>query len=763
MTATKKLSRLIVTLYCVAWVLAICATTLGIVRGFQIDTNLKSLSPALSEDLNISEGLDKFSQLAESKFILVISSHDEYELEEAVYLAEEIAGKNLSSVQLVDQASEAESWIESLREHRYFLLPGQAQAHLQDQSDVFLLEHAQKNLHAMGAQFFSPREDPLGYLEEFALDSMSRIKSSGEIVELNDVYYSPLVFQSRAMALEMSAQSDILLDIETLIAELDRNFSGLSYLRSGVVFFSEEASRSAKRDISLISTGSLIGTIVLLLFIFRSLKPLLLPLGSIASGVAFAYLVSNWLFGSVHILTVVFGASLIGVVIDYALHYFYYRVDRPGESELRLVKALSLSLLTSIVGYAALSISGLAALQEIAFFSVSGLVVSWLTVLVVGNVLTRSMYRFNDQLLLSFVSLQLSLLKKIPVLFPKLLLLIVLTCFIFILQKGLNFNDSLRTFFSPSVELLEQERQVSDLFASYEPASFVLLQGETIDDVYSVLSQVRTLPQSSSLLGVDDFVPSPIEQVNNYKLSSRIYGQDGIAAKFLHELGVEDGELERDLHDFLKSHDQLLSPSTIFVSNSSLPPLWRETQSGIYSFMMIERGTSPTELTNALASIEGARYINSVDEATLAVKELRQRALLMLLFAVAAIAVLMVIRYRSIGRWALVAVPASSLMLCLLFINQAGLEITLFHTMALFLVLGLGMDYVIFVAEIRDHLERTLCAIVLSAMTSLLSFGLLSLSSLPVVSAFGTTVLVGNSINLLGCMLLAATKKNKQL
>jgi predicted exporter len=75
--------------------------------------------------------------------------------------------------------------------------------------------------------------------------------------------------------------------------------------------------------------------------------------------------------------------------------------------------------------------------------------------------------------------------------------------------------------------------------------------------------------------------------------------------------------------------------------------------------------------------------------------------------------------------------------------------------MALFLVLGFGMDYVIFVYEMRSQPPAALQAILLSALTSLLSFGLLSLSKIPVVSSFGLTLLVGNMINLMGAFILS--------
>ena len=75
--------------------------------------------------------------------------------------------------------------------------------------------------------------------------------------------------------------------------------------------------------------------------------------------------------------------------------------------------------------------------------------------------------------------------------------------------------------------------------------------------------------------------------------------------------------------------------------------------------------------------------------------------------------------------------------------------------MALFLVLGLGMDYMIFAKDMtRNNALRqlTLQAIVLSAITSLLSFGLLGASSLAVVAGFGLTLFVGNLVNVIMAM-----------
>jgi predicted exporter len=64
--------------------------------------------------------------------------------------------------------------------------------------------------------------------------------------------------------------------------------------------------------------------------------------------------------------------------------------------------------------------------------------------------------------------------------------------------------------------------------------------------------------------------------------------------------------------------------------------------------------------------------------------------------------------------------------------------------MALVLVLSIGVDYSIFLAETSSQRQRvTMLAVVMAAATTLLSFGLLALSSVQAVHAFGTTMLIG--------------------
>jgi predicted exporter len=77
-------------------------------------------------------------------------------------------------------------------------------------------------------------------------------------------------------------------------------------------------------------------------------------------------------------------------------------------------------------------------------------------------------------------------------------------------------------------------------------------------------------------------------------------------------------------------------------------------------------------------------------------------------------------------------------------LGMAGQNLQLFHVLALMLLLGVGVDYGIFLQEHPNRRDPIAwLAVGLSALSTLLSFGLLSLSKTPALQAFGLTMLIG--------------------
>src|SRR5690606_40356428 len=117
------------------------------------------------------------------------------------------------------------------------------------------------------------------------------------------------------------------------------------------------------------------------------------------------------------------------------------------------------------------------------------------------------------------------------------------------------------------------------------------------------------------------------------------------------------------------------------------------------------------------------------------------------------------IALRAPRRVARVVLPmAFTLVLTLAVLRGAGVELTLFHLVSLVLGAGLGLDYALFFertgSDRREQL-RTLHAIVVCGAMTALVFGLLALSSIPVLQAIGTTVMIGVAGNFVLALLVA--------
>lgn len=170
---------------------------------------------------------------------------------------------------------------------------------------------------------------------------------------------------------------------------------GLRLLRLGAVFYAQAGAAQAMAETSFIGVISTIGTVLLLLVVFRSLSPLLLSLLAIASGLLVAVSATLLVFGFLHVTAAIFGASLIGITVDYSLHYFA-RLFAEGEPRQRLRHVgtgLILGLLTTLIGYGAMALAPLPGLRQVAAFSGFGLIAAFAAVVLWFPLLDRSRCR----------------------------------------------------------------------------------------------------------------------------------------------------------------------------------------------------------------------------------------------------------------------------------------------------------------------------------------------------------------------------------
>lgn len=743
--------------------------------GVRIDTNLKGLSPALSDDPVVSATLDALTQSAESRVMLVFVSPTAAQAENAAESFSRLLRSGAAGFGADDGEAILSVYTELLRDYQFHLLREEQITRLSNMHARDFLALAQRRRHGLDSWLglLPLRDDPFGLANAFAAEVASTFagKFDGAAIAIGESeeqapsrYAVPLLFRVSEQAFDMRAQHALTEQLAALENMLSRTYPATEIWRSGIVFFASKAAADARADVSLITVGSSLGVLLLVLLVFRSPRPVLLVVVSVGIGVGFAFCLVHLLYSSVHVLTIVFGASLIGVVVDYALHFLYVYDERAGsERRVRLFRAMALSLATSVVGYAALSFAGLQMLQQVAVFSIFGLVSAWCLVVGFGPMISqKSLPRRDGPLLL----LSRRLLRGVEAFGGRqrgVALLIISVVFSVLAYKGIAVNDTHSAFFSMSSTLLEQERKINTVVAGYEPASYVLVSADSPALVYQRIDSLEAAlgeKQPHTLLGIHRLLPSITQQGQAYAAYAAIYGGDSGAMSVLSVAGL--GEAARaDLQErYKRAAGSELTPLKLMQRMGGLvPPWWLEHENVYYAVLMLPRTMNLEALAERVREQPGVRLVRVAWESRRSVQALRISASAMLLVALLLVAMMMCLRYRALAGALLAVVPAASVMMTVIVLQLLQIPVSLFHVMALFLVIGLGMDYVIFATELGGKDAHAMVAVLLSAMTSILSFGLLSLSSLPVMSAFGVTVLVGNSCNLLGAFMVSNSFK----
>ena len=148
-------------------------------------------------------------------------------------------------------------------------------------------------------------------------------------------------------------------------------------------------------------------------------------------------------------------------------------------------------------------------------------------------------------------------------------------------------------------------------------------------------------------------------------------------------------------------------------------------------------------LRSIAGTVPGATWIDRPALISELLARLRRQATALILAAYGLIALILVRRYGWRGGAAVLWVPLGASGAAFGLLTLGGVALNLFHLLSLLLVLGIAVDYAIFLREAVAHRAATLLAVLLSALTTLFAFGLLSLSSTPALSAFGSVVAIG--------------------
>jgi predicted exporter len=765
---------------------ALLAMTFNVWPGVQVRNNVLHLLPALRDDAVLRDALERSNQSVSRKLVLLVGDADENLTNHAAewveasvrrqsFFSDPVTG--ISAEQLMKTGRYYFAW-------RHLLLADSQRQWLANGNQPALENQLTQILYSpvSGVNADVLAGDPLltfySFMREMpAAQGNIRNVNGKLIVHAADRDYRVLLVDIRQDVFDMAFHPQYLQWRDGLQADINTRYPETKLLLMGSVQHAVWGASSAKREVSTIGNGSLLGIIVLILLIFsgwRALYAALLPLGAgVIAGLAATLLC----YQEIHLITLVFGSSVIGVAMDYSLHYMaehYKNSQSVGAQQClkKILPGISFAMMTSVIAYASIGFAPFPVLRQIAVFSCSGLFMAWLTVVCLyPHILPPVSFRS-----LRFLHASDSLDKRLRHLFDKRGSRIALCILAVAMLPGIwniHADDDLRLLQTPEPGIAEMEKHVQALTGIHPSSRFMLIEGKTQQQLLQRSEMLDAwLLQRNQQHTVDllsRYMPSVQRQMENYQWLRALYinedninedssnqnnSTDTFAWRWQQQLGLPAAVITQAADVFSALPKSYLLPDTAALNGDNIRPMLERfqmtaTTRGFIAAASVSVAADMPAIKQYASEHEGLHWMDPVADISAIFRHYREQTGWMMLVSYAIITALLCWRYGLAGAMRVLMAPALAAWMTLGVLGYAGVAINLFHVLALLLVLGVGIDYSIFFAESDAHRDTTMLAVVLSTITTLLSFGLLALSQTAAISSFGVVVSIGIVCSLL--------------
>jgi predicted exporter len=552
--------------------------------------------------------------------------------------------------------------------------------------------------------------------------------------------------QLKGSSFDINKSHQIVTELEALAQQLQKNYPGTEILKRGVIFYSDNASIEAKKDISTISGLSIIGIIILIIAIFRSVTPILLSLLSILIGIICGLAAVLMIFGEIHVMTLVMSTSVIGITIDYSLHYLTERLlhgnhESSYDSLKKLISTLAIALCTSFIAYLILLIAPFPGLKQLSIFAVFGLLGAFLTVTCWYPFLIKKL-PVRENVGASFFTFWLKPWENKNVQWITVLLAIV---FIGYGAYNLKIDDDISKLQALPIDLQKEEQDIINITHQSSDQKWFIVFGDTAEQTLQRLESFLPKLEQAKQKGV-------FQQYQSINLPSIKQQQHNVAL------------VEKYMPEIVSSLQQMginiRLPSTENTNVFITPEMWVKSeisQGQNLLWLSLPNGKSATLIPiGNIKRINDIRTLSHVDngvywldrhtEFNTMFTNYRVYLSQLMAGAIIIICVCFIFYNRKYGLITALKSTLPTLLSVGVALSVHGIihqPLNLFSMLALILVIGIGIDYSLFLGNVKSQTKSALLAVTMAALTTLLSFGLLIISHTNAIKGFGIVLTSG--------------------
>ncbi|MCI6631468.1 MAG: hypothetical protein MR720_00600 [Sutterella sp.] len=535
--------------------------------------------------------------------------------------------------------------------------------------------------------------------------------------------------------------TDAVVSVNQILKTVQKDHPGTLALRQGIPFYTASGLESAKDDVSVLGTLSLVGLLAIFWLAFRSIRPFLLCAVSLLTGLIFATAATYLVFDSVHAAALVMSTSLIGISADYTTYYLTRRM-RFGLSETafqtrdRLKTTLLHAVGTSSLAYGVMLLAPLPGLRQFALFGAVGLMASCLTVLIAFPYLVAQ-FPVRNLALHPLFSRWVNLWTLHPLRMRSMCLIGVAVCALGIAR--LQISDDLTGMQTPDASLRANEAHFAKLFGRDMTQHWFVVLGPSSDDV---LAREKAL----------------IEKLTPLKMEGKIAAWDAFAinteTEQAHLLPIYEktaAETRKALGTVGMTLPHEKAPQTLRLADflaSDIARAYRgrisQLQDGSWGLILpVMNVQDESAMRQACQAVQGTFWYSRKGAFENIFRTCRITVSSLLALSFAAVFLVFACSFGLKAGALCAGCSLLSLVAALGIMGWIGIPLQIFSLFALILVLGIGIDYIVFFYRHNRQAVDVSFAVTIAMVTTVLSLGILVLSRTAAISNFGLVLFLG--------------------
>jgi predicted exporter len=577
-----------------------------------------------------------------------------------------------------------------------------------------------------------------------------------------------LLAETKAAGFDTESQERIQGQIRNAFRRIAGDPTGAASARvvmTGPGVIAVEMQQTIQDDVWRLSLWATALVTTFLLVSYGSVSILALSLVPLTSAIVAGIVAVDLAFGFIHGITLAFGITLLGVVDDYPIHLFSHltRQARAPAVMKEIWPTMRLGVVATALGFSALLLSGFPGLSQLGLFAMVGLfTAAGVTRWVLPHLVPAGFEARREGLQ---VARWADTLAKARLVVP---LVVVLAIGSLFWSDAPLWEQDIANLSPISTDKKERDQALRNDIGVPDPRDLIVVDGSSEEEALqrseTVALALDPLVAKGELGGYDlaaRYLPSrktqqarqaalPDRETLERNLTSAVKDlpfKPSLFQPFLDAAGKAKTQDPVDSRTFRGTALGLKLGSLLFM------------REGRWVAVVPLRGVTDRQKLRDLLSLgrdPKVTYLDLKEESNRMVAVYRNEALGLLGWGALSIGLVLLVGLRAPIMVLRVTLPiVSAIVVVVAVLHAWGERFSLFHLASVLLVIGLGLDYALFFNRRQGtptERARTVYGLIVCSTTTILVFGVLAISQIPVLRAIGMTAALGS----LACLLFAA-------